>query len=70
MLQDLEIEDINFVKKIPTTTHQIFKKFIINKNCWILCDKAFIYTLTDDRGDFNVITPKVPGKKDDFKIKH
>lgn len=67
MLKELKIDNPEFVKKLTTTTTQIFKKFLKNKNCYCIGDKAFIYLLTNGRGDYNVITPKIPRKEDDFK---
>ena len=67
-MKELQIEDPNLIKKRPNTEHQIFTKFIKDKNGYLIGDKAFIFTLTDGKG-FNVITPKVPSKQDDIKNK-
>ena len=54
---------------MPSTNHRIFNEFMTNENGWLVGDKAFVFTLTEDRGKFNILTPKKPGKHDDFKNK-
>ena len=68
MLKEFEIEELNLLKKIPNTTHQVFTKFMKDENGYLIGDKAFIFTLTDGKG-FTVVTPKIPSKNDNRKNK-
>ena len=69
IFKELQIENQNLIKKLPSVNHQIFKKFLKDDKSFCIGDKAFIYLLTEDRGRFNVITPKIPTKLDDYKNK-